>query len=361
MAEFHDHAEEYSLPEEFQTPAPEFPPVGAPAAPNGDEKAKRRRKQRIIYAIAAAALVLVAVGPFRLFSGSGSAAEPVVIPATAQPDATPAAVPDATVAPAEVTATPAPTPAATFVKPDCEVYLTSFYSEFRGVIVFRDMDDAKTVTLEYWDPETDSLEMTEDITDGALSGEDYNIAPFSTDFVYEHHRDYYEEKNSFPMTLEARVLVEYDTAAGTETATFSALSSKEVGWHVEYIPTDTDRSWGWVNPGCFQVQSKDSRVEYEIIYGADMPESENYIFVTMEIDGEPVRLDPSTFTRVHDDYDVTFYENGEMIPDHFHTTMLVIPMPEGYAEGEGHVATFTVRQYLTGAEKAVAFKQEVEF
>ena len=371
MAEFDPVRDDYTLPEEFPAPGPEFTPVGMRTQGPAGEEAKRKKRKRLIYGIAAAALVLALLGPFRLFSGSGDAAPSA--PGTAQagqsgpgmpqpgapggvqtpqPSAAPTAAPDAT-----------PSAAPVYHVPDCEIFITSFYSEFRGKLLFHEMDDAEAVTLQYWDPETESCDAEYDITKEALEDGEYNIGAFYSDFIYEKHQEYYDEQNAFPMKLRVTVLVDYTGPDGHALAEFSADSMEASGWIAEYIPADVETWTEWLCPGCFQVQVKDCPVAYQIIYGRDMPESENYLFVTMEIDGEPIRIDPATLTTLHDEYDAYLYVPGEeeLVSKHFHTTLLVIPMPEGYAEGEGHTATFTVRQYLAEPETAVAFVQDVEF
>ncbi len=364
-------------PEEFSAP-PEFTSPGLSAAAQKTKKKKQRSFQkRLIYMILSASLVLTAVGPFRLFSGKGDAADALLPGAQAVtvspvgPEQLSAPVPETRLTPApspaaapgeEVSETSAPHETPVFSVPDCEIYVTNFYSEFRGKLIFHDMDSAEAVTLELWDPETDSCDASRDITEEALAAGEYDLAPFSTDFVYEKHREYYEEKNAFPMQLLIRVLVDYQSETGLTQAVFSALSMSEVGWEAVYVSSDREARGEWINPGCFQVQVKDCPAAYEIIYGKGEPESPNHLFVQMQIDGRSVRIDPAKLVSLHDEYDAeTIGDDGEWVAHHYHTTLLVIPMPDGYAENEGHTATFTVVQYLTNAETAVAFEEEVEF
>ena len=248
------------------------------------------------------------------------------------------------------------------VTPDVEIYVTSFYSEFRGKLIFHDMDTAESVTLQYWDPETHSCDAEFNITQEALEDGVYNIEPFSTDFVYEKHQEYYEERNSFPMKLGIKVLVSYAVPEGLAVAEFEADSMNEVGWDADYIPSDFETWTDWLCPGCFQVQVKDCPEPYAILYDeVAVPGAANTVIVRMKIDGEAVEVDPDALTMLHTEYDASTYENGEWIDHHFHTSLLVLPVPEGYAEGEGHVANFTIIQYLTGIGKPVAFEQNVEF
>lgn len=253
-------------------------------------------------------------------------------------------------------------PEALALVPECDLYVTAFYSEFRGKAIFRNTETVTHVDLEIWDPETDSLERTLDITEAALEDGAYDLAEFTSDFIYDNHAEYYDEQGSFPMRILVKVIVQYASNYVPDgEITFSAESMNEVGWHAEYIPLDAVAYSDWMNPGCFQVQVKDCPVAYEIDYCKGEPESPNYVFVQMQVDGESVRIDPTKLVTKHAEYDASTFENGEWIDHHFHTTLLVIPMPEGCAEGGGHTATITVTQYLTSAKAAVPFKVEIEF
>ena len=492
MGEYHIGREEYTLPEEFPQPGPEFTPVGLRT--RRDEAAeKRRKRKRLIYAIAAAALVLTSVGPFRLFSGSGEAAPPApgtqqihpggtqttpggkqTTPGGAAPTAKPgslwpappetkAADPELTASftgktgdvdwfwldynadflPAEddetvydlevhrfgiscydkfgaalettyvsasgipdiepagrgfhfhydgpangefpegtdliaiwmqvrdrntdtiyevLTETAAPPEAPDYVIPDCEIYVISHFSEFRGRLLFQGLDNADKVLLQYWDPETDSCDAEFDITKAALEDGTYNIEPFSTDFVYELHQAYYEAQNSFPMKLHIKVWIGYEGPEGHTLDVFEADSIEEGTWDVFYNDS-TQTGWGeWNPPGCFQVYFKDRPEFSSVLYDEEaIPGGSNVLIVRMRIDGEDVDIDPAQLTMLHDEFDAKVYENGELVDHHYHTSMLAIPRPAGYEEGEGHVANFTIIQYLDAAEKAVAFEQDIEF
>lgn len=246
--------------------------------------------------------------------------------------------------------------------PDCEIYVLSHFSEFRGRLIFHDMDDADKVILQYWDPETDSCDAEFDITKTVLKDGAYNIAPFSTDFVYELHQEYYDEHNSFPMKLHIKVWIGYEGPDGHALDVFEADSIREGGWDIFYTPSDQVSRGDWDPPGCFQVYFKDREEYSSILYDEEaLPGSSNVLIVRMQIDGEDVDLDPAQLELLHDEFDASVYEDGEMVDRHYHIAMLAIPRPAGYEEGAGHVANFTVIQYLDTAEKAVAFEQDIEF
>lgn len=373
MDDFTMPRDEQPRPAEFPAPGPEYTPVGlrAPAAPARD--AGRKKKKRLIYAIAAAALVLASLGPFRLFSGGGSAAPGGPdAPRPAAPAETPAGTPaqgtpaPQTAAPTQAPAAPTETPSARpdeTVVPACDIYLTSLYSEVRAKLEFRDMDDAETVTLELWDPETGAQCATWDITEPALEDGAYSPPPFTTDLIYEAQADYYSAQNEFPMRCTLKAVIAYRDGDAPQSVEFSADSVEAIFWDVTYVPLSAERWSNWVTPGCFQLKVMDSPAEAQIVYGTGTPESDVDFFVTMYIDGKPVRVDPATRYTLHDEFDAKVYVPGEedLVDKHIHNTLLVIPMPEGFAEGEEHVATFTVRQYLPAYDTVVEFTQDVEF
>ena len=249
------------------------------------------------------------------------------------------------------------------VVPACDIYLTSLYSEMRAKLEFRDMDDAETVTLELWDPETGARCATWDITEPALKDGAYSPPPFTTDLLYEAQADYYSAQNEFPMRCTLKAVIAYRDGDDTQSVEFSADSVEAIFWDVSYVPLSAERWSNWVTPGCFQLKVMDSPAEAQIVYGKGTPESDVDFFVTMNIDGQPVRVDPATRYTLHDEFDAKVYVPGEeeLVDKHIHNTLLVIPMPEGFAEGEEHVATFTVRQYLPAYDAVVEFTQDVEF
>ena len=243
-------------------------------------------------------------------------------------------------------------------EPSAKIFLTSFYSEFRCAVEFFDVDDVTKVTFEFWNPDTDTLEKSMDLTKEALTQGYFCDNPFTTDFVYENHRDYYEEQGTFPFGLIAKVKMEYNWDYGaTREYEYSVSSVETTEWEASYTPEDAPPSPGWVFPGSFQVQTTMAAAPCSIVYGKPESVGPGVMSVSIRIDGEEIAYSPEELFMNQEESDYSVYENGEWVDQHGYANLLMMPCPEKYKDGAPHVVIFRVTQYIPAYGEAATFEQ----
>ncbi len=231
------------------------------------------------------------------------------------------------------------------VLPVAEIIAFSFYSEMYGGISFSDMEDATAVTLEIWDPNLETLEESRDITEEALNDLKYSTGFFTTDLLYENHKEYYGQSDvSFPMSVEFRVVIEY---GGGLTTTYIAATREELNmFDAKYIPVD-DR-WAREEAGSIYFMTIPS-VEYpntEIVFDQpDKVSGPGLISISAEVDGIPV--DHSRITVNSSESHVTFYggvDDGKEADVVYRE--ILIRKPDEIPDNEGYTAVLSITHYL---------------
>ena len=243
-------------------------------------------------------------------------------------------------------------------EPSAKIFLTSFYSEFRCAVEFFDVDDVTKATLEFWNPDTDTLEKSMDLTKEALTQGYFCDNPFTTDFVYENHRDYYEEQGTFPFRLIAKVKMEYNWDYGaTREYEYSVNSVETTGWEASRTPEDAPPSPGRVFPGDFQVQTIMADAPCTILYGRPEAVGPDAMSVSIRIDGEEISYSPDELFMNQEESDYSVYEGGEWVDRHGYANLLMMPCPEKFKDGAAHVVIFRVTQYIPAYGEAATFEQ----
>ena len=247
-------------------------------------------------------------------------------------------------------------------EPKVKLFLTSYYSEFRCALEFEDTADVTKVTLEFWNPDTDTLEQTMDLTKEALMFGYYNVDPFTTDFVYENHQEYYDERGTFPFDLIATVRLEYNWDFGTTREyEYSVSSVDATGWEAGWTPESAPASEGWVFPGEFQVTASYNDAPCEILYNQPEKVQDGVMSVVIRIDGEEISYAPGEVFTNQSDFDYETYENDEWVQKHGYSNLLMMPLPGKYKDGEAHVVVFRVTQYIPAYGEIATFEQNEMF
>ncbi|MBQ4258589.1 MAG: hypothetical protein II713_06315 [Clostridia bacterium] len=253
-------------------------------------------------------------------------------------------------------------PQESHVEPSAKIFLTSFYSEFRCAVQFFDLDDVTRVTLEFWNPDTDTLEKEMDLTKEALMFGEFNVDPFTTDFVYENHPDYYEENGGFPFDLIAKVRMEYNWDYGqTRTVEYSVNNVEEIGWEASRTPEDISPAEGWIFPGDFQIQTSYADTPTRIVYNDPEAVGPGVMSVSIRIDGEEISYAPDEIFQNQEEFDYSTLEGDDWVDKHGYNNLLMLPLPEKYKDGGAHVVVFRVTQYISAYGENATFEDHQQF
>ncbi|MBR3393844.1 MAG: hypothetical protein IKG51_07015 [Firmicutes bacterium] len=148
---------------------------------------------------------------------------------------------------AETNMLPAPTITET-AEPECEIYAWSYYSEVDGYVTFAHMENASLVEINIYDTLTGSLEVTEDITDYAVNGDNYTLPVID---VWGNHPDEYMAESmatgNTVVTIQIDVTAHFPLPDGEKTETWSATSVNETDtgyvYFLKYIAESESDSW----------------------------------------------------------------------------------------------------------------------
>ncbi len=371
------YSEEFSRPTEsdcaaeYSDPAPEYTEPGN--YPYTGKESGRKQKVRRLMLLMSASVVLFLLPGSPLGTNaasqvpSGQKADSVESGAaeaelSAVSEETPAPIPAATAQAPTPTPSPTPSPTPTpvpivYEEPACEIVAFNFSSEMHADMTFSSMADATKVTLEVFDPNTDYRDSVTDITKEAVEELEYRMEPFYTDGIYEANAAYYESSDvGFPMTVEIRVTVEYETADGPAEKVFSALTAAEpTGYFVKYV-SDAEGSYDPVYAGTVAVIAEVTPQfpETEILAGEpEKVTGPGIISVTGVFDGQPI--DASDFTIWYDEYDATF-SGGEKA--HLRIGNIMWKRPSSVTEQDGKEVTLYITHYLMS--RKTAYTSEVK-
>ena len=232
----------------------------------------------------------------------------------------------------------------TYVEPECDITAYNFSSEMHADIRFSGMDDVTGVTLEVWDPNTDYMDSSTDITREAVEDLIYHVPGFSTDGIYQANQSYYGQPGvDFPMTVEFRVIIDYESETGPRTVTYSATTSPELGFYVKYLP-DSEAVYSEEYSSCVYLGTEPSPDYPTGTVYFDQPEKvtePGIISISAEIDGEPVPA--SAFSVKYSEMDLTF---GSGVTTRCRVGDVLMKRPADIKEGEGKSVTLYVTHYM---------------
>ena len=248
-----------------------------------------------------------------------------------------------------------------FEEPGCEITAFNFWSEMHAGIVFSNMADVIKVTLEVWDPNTDYMDSSTDITEEAVNNLRYDVKPFTTDGIYDANQDYYGQPGvDFPMTVEFRVIIEYNDESGFRSVTYSATTSAEAGFYAKYLPEE-EASWNPSQAGSVVFSPEPSPEVTEIRVVVGQPEAvtgPDVISISGTFEGEPL---PADAFRLNDtEYDAYF--GGDMDkPVHCRVTEVSLKRPDGVRETDGKTVHLSVTHFLQSTGTAYTSEMDVAF
>jgi len=250
------------------------------------------------------------------------------------------------------TATEATTTAPVFEVPDCDMTVFACYSEMMGSLKFTGTHNVTKITLEVWDVLTNSLEESHDITNEISEDGVYTIKPFTTDEIYMHHQKEYDEIFTFPMQVEFKVIIDYDTETGTDQKTFShvTLMDRNV-WHAKYIH-DEDRAM-FSDPIniLFTTDSLDG--EATVLFDQPEKAGPNVFSITLMVDGEKLDISKSIIHR--SSYDIS----GDGSEVHYYSDVYIL-LPDGFDETKKHDIKLYVYHYLEEYKKVCETVFDIE-
>ena len=336
-------------PEEFPSPAPEAlpPPEEFPPSAGPDQPSPGRRR-RLLYLLAAGALILLLAGKFR-----GAPSLPALLPApavSAEPTLTPAPAPSPTAAPTpEPTPEPTPTPTPE-PEPSCEILFYHFSSANYVHLSLTRPEAFRSVSLELREPVLDlpveSLVLSpEDLAAGEL-----DLPEMDTGELYFAHRDEYEAQHAFPEELALHAVLVYNKDGQTLTEERELTASPEQGWSVRYWPKDTEKE-DWNFPGCFRFETYESELPVSLVLDDPEAVGPGVISVSFAIDGR--KVDPALirYDLRHEAYTI----GGEAFGPPFYHARFLFEKPD-WAPEEG-VLQVTVVQYLEGYGRILALER----
>ncbi|MBO4887298.1 MAG: hypothetical protein J5589_03180 [Firmicutes bacterium] len=261
---------------------------------------------------------------------------------------------------AETNALPAPTIDPSVVRePEVHIYIWGFYSEMEGYVTFANLQDADKVELQIYDTLTGALEETRDITSYAVSGEDYPIEPFYTDFIWEHHQDEYNAAMSFPMEVRVDVVATWIEGDGEMSRTWSAISANESDhmWYVKYVP-EAD---GWEGAGKFMLEFMNpGNTPATVIFDKDFPENQITLGtykVTCTYQGK--EYDLSSLSTINQ-FEAQSYSGDSDEPVPITILDVMIDKPAGVKEDTGEIFHFTISWYMESYGKVLTIHRDLE-
>lgn len=242
-----------------------------------------------------------------------------------------------------------------YTEPECEIVLSSMASEMIGLITFNNMDDvALPVTLEYWDPETETMVFSEEIED---ISEPIPLN-FTTEHFYDANQAYYDAAGTFPMEAEVRVRMNLG-ADGEEERVFTQQSiPEEVQWWVYYDnstesgPYSHALSFVWMS----YLYGRGLTVVYN--HPELVTEESQVISLLLVVDGE---ADPGDTFSVTDEVtsgDV-YTTEGYTHYDEIHDITALIA--RDMFDAPSHTAILYVTTYLEGYDRIVTIPIEFRF
>ena len=234
-------------------------------------------------------------------------------------------------------ATTVPTTSA-FEVPECDMTVFACYSEMRGSLKFSNMGNATKVTLEVWDVLTGTLEESRDITADIAADGTYKIKPFTTDEIYLHHQAEYDAIFEFPMQVEFRVIVEYDTENGTDSKTWThtAVMDRNM-WFAKLVHEEDKVYFSAPIDILFSTDSLDG--EATILFDQPEKAAPNVFSISMMIDGK--LMDISGSKIFHSTYD----SGIDGTPVHYYSDVYLL-LPDGFDAAAKHDIKLYVYHYL---------------
>ena len=345
--------EELRVPEEFPAPGPEltpppeeFPPPGA----SSDVENSHRRLRKLLYAIAAAALLLLLTRGGR----EPSLALPLPTPSPVAPNATGMPLPGAAPVTLSPTAAPEPTPEPTpEPEPTCTILFYNFSSTNYVRLLFTRPEAFRSVELELREPildlpVTDILLGPEDFASGELE-----LPGIATDDLYFEHIDEYRTQNTYPEELAMHAVIVYEQDGESVTVERDLVALPELGWNLSYWPKSTQKE-DWNYPGCFRFQTYESSGRVALVLDDPDAVRRGIISVSFSIDGRPIDPGDIQYEALRE-----AYAFGDYVGPSYYTARFVFPKPDWAPEGGTiHV---TVVQYLEHYGQTIVIERDLEY
>lgn len=313
---------EYSSPDpggEFTPPLPEFPPY-SDAAPEGERK---RRKRKFFLAGAAVLMALLVFGKaFPPPHPTAQAPSPDVtepVPTQTQPEPAPTTVETGPVE--EI--------------PSFEALYVAFSSRVEGKLLLSHGERIESLSVEAWDRATETSLGVWDVPGEALQAGSFTLPEMD---LYDLYLSGGQE--IWP-TPELHVSMVYRERGEEKQVTAVQPLVNGEGWYLKYDPADAVKT-DYTFPGCFVLVPYDSGITKELLVIGEEPQPDK-ITVMGEIAGRPLTTLDYTIETLRNEY--MDPETGEQVV--YVINILVIPMPEGIAQGSG-TAHFTVTQPVPG-------------
>ncbi len=222
--------------------------------------------------------------------------------------------------------------------PECDMTVFASYSEMMGSLKFRNLGNCSKITLEVWDVLTGTCEESRDITNDIDADGNYSIQPFTTDEIYNHHQTEYDDIMEFPMKVEFRVIVEYETADGNTSKTWSHITAMDRNmWFCKFIHEEDKSFFSAPIDILFSTDSQDG--EAKVLFDQPEKAGPNVFSISLLVDGKPVDISGSKiFTST---YDVS--GNGTEV--HYYSDVYLL-LPDGFDPAAAHDVKLYVYHYL---------------
>lgn len=251
-----------------------------------------------------------------------------------------ASEPDGTEPTSEITSDPAAatTTTETFEVPDCDMTVFACYSEMMGSLKFHNTKNVTKITLEVWDVLTNTLEETRDITNDLSEDGVYSIEPFTTDEIYQRHQAEYDAIMEFPMKVEFKVIIDYNTADGADQKTYSHVTAMDRNvWYAKFIHDSEKTYFSEPIDILFSTDSLDG--EPVVLFDQPDKAGPNVFSVSLMIDGKLVDISGS---KIHN----SMYDPGvDDVPKHYYSEVYIL-LPDGFDPSAEHDIKLYVYHYL---------------
>ncbi len=330
-------------PEEFPAPGPELtpPPEEFPPLAAAESPAPGRRRRKLLYALAAGALLLLLAG--RL--------PQVVLPPEPESPPVPTDAPSPTAAPEpSPSPTPEPTPEP---EPDCEILYYAFSSAHYARLRFTAPEAFDAVELTLVEPLLNVEAASYTLGPEEIAAGEVDLTLPDTGDLYLEHLEDYRALDAWPEWLVMNAELRYRGADGPVTETRSLLPSPEQGWSIRYWPEDAGED-EWSFPGCFRFATYESDTPVSLVLDAPEAAGPGVISVSFRINGRPVDADTVEARTWEDQYDFL----GSDSPVFYFASLLFTRPAWAPERGVLHV---TVVQYLEGYDRVLTLERDLPY
>ena len=242
-----------------------------------------------------------------------------------------------------------------YLEPECTIYALNFYSEMMAQFAFSDMKDTTAVRYEVWDTLTNSLEKSVDITSEAVNLGTVDIGSFYTDDIYMAHQAEYDAIMEFPMEVEFRVVMTYNSEDGPKEKTVSEVTKSEMLWDAKGMPPE-DAPDMMGGKGGIYIGFQELFDQNVVFDNADAVDKET-ASISLTINGEEYKgwdniiVEKNTWDMYMGDSDT---------PQTVHFIDMAVPLENVVYDGSNR-AILKVTKYIAAYDKIITFTQTIKF